>query len=95
MNRLSIYHIAGHVRLTHRDRIAICAGFWRYLRYLVFELRTEVPKATKDEVAQILIGVDFNLVLRITFKEEEELKNSDLKFDYKQMRLHMPYLLKF
>ena len=41
MHRLSIYHIAGHVRLMHRDRMAIYVGFLRYLRYLVFELRTE------------------------------------------------------
>ena len=75
--------------------MAIFMGFWRYARYLVFEIRTEVPKAKKDDVAQILIGVDFNMVLRITFKEEEELKNSNMAFDYKQLLLHNRILLKF
>ena len=54
-NRLRIYHMMGIVQLTHRDRLALCRGFFKYHKYLVFELRTPAPKVLKADVAQVLI----------------------------------------
>ena len=94
-NRLNICHIAGFAHLTHQDRLAICKGIFKYHTYLVFELRTPAPEVLHKDASQLLIACDNWLTLRITFKEEQEVDDSDKEFDYEQLALHSRYILKF
>ena len=91
--RLSIYHIVGFVRLTHADRIAIVKGIFKYHNYLVFELRIPPPEVERTDVAQLLITCDNWLVLRITFKEKQEVEVIDKEFDLDQLALHSRFIL--